>query len=110
VLFVATTNLSEGVDEAFLSRADLIETTGLPNADAIAAILRDTMRQVTQADGIDDGLLRRVAQACVDAKLDARRVRKLVLRAIASRSELALEPSKVRLNDVEAVLRDDPQR
>jgi SpoVK/Ycf46/Vps4 family AAA+-type ATPase len=110
VLFVATTNLSEGVDEAFLSRADLVETTRLPNAEAIAAILRDTMRQVTQADGIDDALLRRVAQACVDAKLDARRVRKLVLRAIASRSELALEPSKVRLSDVEGVLRDDAKR
>lgn len=110
VLFVATTNLSEGVDEAFLSRADLLETMGLPGSAAVAAILRDTLQQLTQADGIDDRALRRLAQACVDAKLDARRVRKLVLRAISSRWELALEPARVRLDDIEAVLRDEADR
>ena len=107
VLFVATTNLSAGVDEAFLSRADLVEMTQLPKAEAVAAILRDTLRQVTDADGIDEAALRRVARACVDAKLDSRRVRKLVLRAISSRWELALEPARVRLHDIEAVLRDE---
>ena len=34
VAFVATTNFPSGVDPAFLSRADLIETIGPPNADA----------------------------------------------------------------------------
>ena len=110
VLFVATTNLRSGVDEAFLSRADVVEDIGLPNAEAVAVILRDTLEQVTHADGIDARALRRLAEACVESGLDARRVRKLVLRAIASRWELALEPARVRLDDIDTVLREDAGR
>lgn len=104
MLFVATTNHDAGVDAAFLSRADLIETMGLPDSDAAAHILADTMTQVVAEASIDAAALRRVAEMCVAARLDARRIRKLVLRALASRRELALDPSRLTMEDVAASL------
>ena len=41
----------------------------------------------------------------VGVRLDARRVRKLVIRALASRRELALKPELLRIEDVAAALR-----
>lgn len=103
--FVATTNHSVGVDAAFLSRADLVENIGLPGADAVEQILRDTLEQVIGTKGLDGAALGPLAKECVEARLDARRVRKLVLRALASRRELALKPELLRLEDVAAALR-----
>ncbi len=105
--FVATTNHSVGVDAAFLSRADLVENIGLPNAAAVEQILRDTLEQVVGASRLDGAALGPLAKACVDAHLDARRVRKLVLRALASRRELATSPERLRVEDVAAALRAD---
>jgi AAA+ superfamily predicted ATPase len=103
--FVATTNHAVGVDAAFLSRADLVEDIGLPGAAAVEQILRDTLQQVVGSDRLNGAALGPLAKACVDARLDARRVRKLVLRALASRRELALKPELLRLEDVDAALR-----
>ena len=93
VTFIATTNHMAGVDAAFLSRADLIEEIGLPAAAAIAAILADTIRESRPA---------RPTTAVLDAWprnappiLDARQVRKLVLRTVVSRRELALAPERL---------------
>jgi pachytene checkpoint protein 2 len=102
--FVATTNHAVGVDAAFMSRADLVEDIGLPGAAAVEQILRDTLEQVIGAKGLDGAALGPLARECVDARLDARRVRKLVLRALASRRELALKPELLRLEDVVAAL------
>ncbi|HXG40255.1 MAG TPA: AAA family ATPase [Candidatus Limnocylindrales bacterium] len=104
VTFVATTNYPEGVDRAFLSRADLVEEIGPPGPDAVETILRDTLRELTAADGFDPAGLRRLAEACAAVPLDARRVRKLVLRAICSDRRLALDPSTVALDDLAAAL------
>jgi SpoVK/Ycf46/Vps4 family AAA+-type ATPase len=110
VTFVATTNHAVGVDAAFLSRADLVEDIALPNAAAIELILRDTLHHVLGDDAYvevarrDGDELIALARACVAARLDARRVRKLVLRAIASRRELATAPEKLRVADVAAAL------
>lgn len=103
--FVATTNHPVGVDGAFLSRADLVENIALPNAAAVEQILRDTLDQVVGASGLDGAALGPLAKACVAAHLDARRVRKLVLRALASRRELATSPERLRVEDVAAALR-----
>ncbi len=105
VTFIATTNHEAGVDVAFLSRADAIERMGLPSAAAIEQILRDSISEVAKADGFDARALSALAKACVDASLDARQVRKLVLRAITSRRELADDPSHLRVEDVAAALR-----
>jgi SpoVK/Ycf46/Vps4 family AAA+-type ATPase len=47
VTFVATTNYLPGVDAAFLSRADLVETIDTPGATAVRAILVDTLAELT---------------------------------------------------------------
>jgi AAA+ superfamily predicted ATPase len=103
--FVATTNHAVGVDAAFLSRADLVENIGLPGAAAVEQILRDTLEQVVGAANLDGAPLGPLAKACVDAKLDARRVRKLVLRALASRRDLAMSPERLRVEDIASALR-----
>ena len=105
VTFIATTNHEAGVDVAFLSRADAIERMGLPSAAAIEQILRDSISEVAKADGFDARALSALAKSCADASLDARQVRKLVLRAITSRRELADDPSHLRVEDVAAALR-----
>jgi pachytene checkpoint protein 2 len=105
VTFVATTNHSEGVDVAFLSRADLIEHIGLPGPEAISRILRDTLVEVIPADRIDDAALLKLAAECAGRSLDARQVRKLVLRAACSTRELALAPERLTVADVAAALR-----
>jgi AAA+ superfamily predicted ATPase len=109
VTFVATTNHAVGVDAAFLSRADLVEDIALPNAAAVEQILRDTLEQVLGSSRLDGVALGPLAMACVAARLDARRVRKLVLRALASRRELAMSPERLRVEDVAAALRDETE-
>jgi pachytene checkpoint protein 2 len=108
VTFVATTNHRPGVDAAFLSRADLIEEIGTPDATAVRAILADTLRELTGSDDLDRPELEGLAVACAERGLDARRVRKLVLQAVCSRRELALDPARLRLEDLAAVIEATP--
>jgi SpoVK/Ycf46/Vps4 family AAA+-type ATPase len=104
VLFVATTNDIATVDEAFLSRVDVHENIGLPTGDAIAEMLADTLTEVT-GDLHPPEALADLATRCELSGLDARQVRKLVLRAlIGGGAELALAPHLLRLEDVERVL------
>ncbi|HET8568843.1 MAG TPA: AAA family ATPase [Candidatus Limnocylindria bacterium] len=105
VTFVATTNHAVGVDAAFMSRADLVEELGLPGPEAALEILRDTLCEVAPDAAVDGKALRALAAEVAEVGLDARQVRKLVLRAVTSRRELALEPSRLRLDDVAAALR-----
>jgi AAA+ superfamily predicted ATPase len=107
VVFVATTNHAAGVDVAFLSRADLVEQVGLPGADAVARILRDTLGELVPPDRIDEAALATLAAECAHRGLDARQVRKLVLRAACSTRELALAPDRLTLADVAAALRSE---
>jgi AAA+ superfamily predicted ATPase len=106
VTFVATTNHRAGVDAAFLSRADLIEEMGYPGAGAIRSILADTLGELTPASP-DEEALASLAAACADARLDARQVRKLVLRAVCERPDLALDPSLITVADLVATLATD---
>lgn len=105
VTFVATTNYQLGVDGAFLSRADLIEDVGLPGTAAIRTILADTLREVTRVAPADSAELDALAGACAEGAMDARQVRKLVLRAIASNRALVVDPSSITPADVLMVLR-----
>ena len=103
VTFVATTNHRAGVDVAFLSRADLIEEIGVPGAGAIRTILLDTLRELTDAP-LDEGALTSLAEGCAEARLDARQVRKLVLRAVCDRLELARDPAGITVADLATTL------
>ena len=118
VAFVATTNFRAGIDPAFLSRADLVQEMGLPGAEAIASILADTLAELGSSSGTATGdgngrrnghaleakALRALADGCATAGLDARQVRKLVIRAACSSRDLALAPERITVADVAAEL------
>ncbi len=104
VTFVATTNHRQGVDVAFLSRADLVEEIGYPDAQAVHGILLDTLRALTDRPLDEAGLLA-LAERCAASQVDARQVRKLVLRAICDRRDLALDPSGISVHDLEETFR-----
>lgn len=102
--FVATTNRIAGVDGAFLSRADLIEEVRHPEADAIVRILEDTLRELTDIPLPADELAA-LAEACAGAELDARQIRKLVLRTVCDDQRLALDPSGIDVPAIAETLR-----
>ena len=105
VTFVATTNYRIGVDAAFLSRADVIEEIGTPDAVAIRAILLDTLVELAGAGATGAGL-DALAARCAALGMDARQVRKLVLRAVCTRRDLAIDPSLLTVDDLAAVVED----
>lgn len=105
VTFVATTNYRPGVDAAFLSRADLVEEVALPGVDAVRAILADTIRELTGTEPAAGSELDALAAMSAETGMDARQVRKLVLRTVCSDRTLALDPSSVTPAHVLEVLR-----
>ncbi|MEZ0239737.1 MAG: AAA family ATPase [Chloroflexota bacterium] len=99
VTFVATSNYLPGVDVAFMSRADLVEQLGYPDAEAVATILLDTLRELTERP-LDGPELRALAGDAAASGIDARQVRKLVLHAISATRELALDPERIGVADL----------
>lgn len=96
LLFIATSNFPKAIDEAFLSRADVVRTIGIPNADACRSILLATIEALAQAYPKlkrleSDSDVARAAKAC--RGLDGRQIRKVVVAACARRKEVALDPS-----------------
>lgn len=103
VFFVVTSNFPEGLDEAFLSRADVVLDIGLPDAEALHLILADTLRAWGEAypalrSLADDPSLATTARALQGA--DGRQARKLVPKAIAARFETAVDPSELTAADL----------
>jgi AAA+ superfamily predicted ATPase len=98
LLFIATSNFPGAIDEAFSSRADLVLTIDLPNADACRAIVLDTLdRLATLYPKV--AKLRHAPQvekaAALAVGLDARRIRKSILGALAHNQQIALSPENV---------------
>jgi pachytene checkpoint protein 2 len=108
VLFLATTNFAEAVDEAFVSRADLVLQLSLPDTTTIAQIIRHSLHELallwsgTRPLARDDGLHAKLAAAC--AGFDGRRVRKLVLSALALRQEVSRDPNRLTADDLLAAV------
>jgi SpoVK/Ycf46/Vps4 family AAA+-type ATPase len=109
VLFVTTTNLIEAVDEAFLSRADLVMHFALPDREAIVKILESAIGELAvQWPALlplaqDRTRIGELASMCEG--WDGRRLRKLVLAALAQRLEVARDPSLLTWNDFVAAAR-----
>lgn len=96
LLFIATSNFSEAIDEAFLSRVDLIEAIGLPDEKAVTEIMKDSLTALSEKWGsikkiLDDPKFKLLAKNCVG--LDGRQIRKLILSACATNKEVALNPN-----------------
>lgn len=103
LLFIATSNFTRAIDSAFLSRADLVETIGLPGREACREILRSAVRSLAKAfPGLSETIpaaeIERAAIACEG--LDGRRIRKLVLSACTFDKATALDPSKLQATDI----------
>jgi pachytene checkpoint protein 2 len=98
LLFVATSNFPQAVDEAFMSRCDLIVEVPLPNREACARILKECLGglgQIYPAIGrlASSSQIAECAAACVG--LDGRAIRKMVANAIASDQQTAMNPERV---------------
>jgi pachytene checkpoint protein 2 len=96
LLFIATSNFAGAIDDAFLSRADLIVTVDLPGPEACKAILLDTLERIAQvypkaAQLQSDPLIAQAADTA--AGLDGRRIRKAVLSSLAHTKQIAANPN-----------------
>lgn len=113
LLLLATTNLTAAVDEAFLSRTDLVLTTDPPDEDVLARILRSSLTDLAaqwprlRGFAEDESLHAKLAQRC--AGFDGRRARKAVLAAIAQRPELAEDPELLTADDLFTAVDADAQ-
>lgn len=116
ILFIATSNFPEAIDEALVSRADLVRTIGMPPAAACKAILLSTIEALAAEFPaltrlLDDADVMKAAELCVG--LDGRQIRKVAVSACARSRELALDPSRLTGADVlaaAAAARTEQQR
>ena len=104
VLFVTTTNFIEAVDEAFLSRADLVMRFSLPDRDTVARILENSIGELAVQWPALLPLAKDLARLSELAALcegwDGRRIRKLILAGLAQRLEVARDPAKLSWEDL----------
>lgn len=103
VFTVATSNFIDALDEAFVSRADIVVTVPLPTKDAVQAILAATLTDFGAAYpalgrvATDPGLADIAGRL---EGLDGRGLRKLVSAAMLARTETTLDPNKLSLTDL----------
>lgn len=103
VFFVVTTNFPDAVDEALISRADMVVPFELPDLEARHMILRDTLDELggrwNELRALrDDERLAEVAERCDG--LDGRKLRKLVTTAFTYRDATAVDPSGLTIEDL----------
>jgi len=103
LIFVATSNFTSALDEAFLSRVDVAIHVPAPDQDGALAILQSTLRAMSTsfpplADLADEPDLKKVAARL--AGTDGRRVRKTVTEAMLGRLETAVDPAKLTIADL----------
>ncbi|MEV1013042.1 AAA family ATPase [Micromonospora sp. NPDC049801] len=112
---VATSNFTDALDEAFLSRSDAAILVPLPNQPALLAILRSTLIRLGEQypklrNLADDARLGTVADRALG--LDGRRTRKTVFQALARRLDTVLDPERLTLDDladtISLVVAEDP--
>ena len=107
LLFIATSNFAGAIDQAFLSRADLVVTVDLPTPDACKAILLDTLKRLATvypklAHLHTAPQIEKAATLAVG--LDARRIRKAVLSALAHTKLIASNPETLSADAVLAAM------
>lgn len=107
LLFVATSNFAGAIDEAFLSRADLVVTMELPTTEACREILLDSVERLSRvypkvARLRTDPVIGEAAKRSVG--LDGRRIRKAVLAALAHSKQTAANPELLTADAVLAAI------
>ncbi len=103
---VATSNFTDALDEAFLSRADAVIEVPLPGPAAVETILRHVLTGFATAYPALSVLADDPQIATVAARLagrDGRQVKKIVSEALARRTETVLDPRTLTIGDLLAV-------
>lgn len=113
LLFLATSNFKEAVDEAFISRADLVEVIDKPDEAACRAILRDSLGALAErwpkiARLMEARQFETAARECVG--LDGREIRKAVVAACTFSKEVALDPDRLAIGDLLRSIRHKKKR
>jgi pachytene checkpoint protein 2 len=109
IVFLCTTNFAASVDEALVSRLDLVLTTALPDRGVARDILVDTVaalrevppEEVAREDTDELETLLDLAEG-----LDARQLRKLALEGVISDRGLVDEPGALRWEHLVRLLKD----
>lgn len=103
LIFVATSNFTGALDEAFLSRVDVAIKVPAPDVAGVLAILKATLVGMSSAfpqlsQLARDRNLKRVAQKL--AGTDGRRVRKTISEAMLGRMETVIDPGSLTVEDL----------
>jgi SpoVK/Ycf46/Vps4 family AAA+-type ATPase len=98
LLFIATSNFPEAVDQAFTSRADMIGDIPLPGYAACRDILENTLAGLEDTfpgvgELVNDPAFDECIKECVG--LDGRAIRKSVANSLAGSLDVAIDPSSV---------------
>lgn len=108
LLFVATSNFPQAVDEAFLSRCDLILEVPLPGREACELILKDCLTGLAAVyPAIGDLVVARGIKECAAScvGLDGRAIRKMVVNALAADPQTAMKPDGLTMEALLAAAR-----
>ena len=108
LLFIATSNFPQAVDSAFTSRCDLVEQVPLPDPEACTRILEHCLVGLGETYSAIGKLplspqFEMCAAECVG--LDGRAIRKMVVTALASSSQTAMNPESVTIGNLLAAAR-----
>jgi AAA+ superfamily predicted ATPase len=103
IIFVATSNFTSALDEAFRSRADVAIEIPLPDATGVRAILERALADFGKAYPklamiAQDPHLGQVAHELVG--LDGRRIRKVITEAFAGDRRTVLDPNSLKTADL----------
>lgn len=103
LLIVATSNFPQAIDEAFLSRSDMILSVPLPDKAACQAILCDALKGLSKSfakvkDLLQHHELAEVAEICVG--MDGRQIRKMIAAACTFSRETAADPNRLCIADL----------
>ncbi len=105
VLLLATTNFPQALDRALLSRADLIEEIGLPDAQARTQIIAEMLEHLARHWPALEELKQEINfLAAASDGVDGRRLRKTFIAAIASSLETARDPNQLKSMHIIAAL------
>ena len=108
LLFLATSNFPQAIDNAFTSRCDLVMHIPLPNRDACSRILKNCLvglGKTYSAIGMLPSFpqFELCATECVG--LDGRAIRKMVVTALASSPQTAMNPELLTIENLLAAAR-----
>lgn len=107
LLFLATSNFPQAVDQAFMSRCDYVAEVPLPNEDACNAIIAHSLNGLGQSySNIAKLASRANLKACATAALglDGRAIRKAVCAALASSLDTASNPNLLTVDALRGAL------